>query len=130
MFINGDKDYAYPDTITNTCGYAGRDWDGETYTVACLSAKEGKALQDNTQPLWAVGWVLGANTPTIIQNIFWLLIGVEKWALQDIAAQANGSLLGFLDQHGGKDGNFNLVTVDWFETGVADGVAKLVIDMN
>jgi hypothetical protein len=35
-----------------------------------------------------------------------------------------------LDQHGGKDGNFNLVTVDWFETGVADGVAKLVIDMN
>ena len=134
MFMNGDfadeQPVAFSDTVVNTAGYAGAPWDGELYTVKDLISREGPALQNHEQPLWSVGWVLGADTPTIIQTILTLLTGVQKWALQDVATNANSSLQEFLAQYAGPKSNFNLVVVDWFEFGASPTVPEMIIAMN
>jgi hypothetical protein len=128
MFINGDgTDYSYPDTVTNTAGYAGVPWTGELYTVTDLANQQGPPLQNQHPPLWSVGWVLGADTPTIIQNILTLLTGQKKYALQAVATAANAALPGFFSQYGT---NFNLVQVDWLEYCGSQTVPQLIIGMN
>ena len=128
MFINGDSaKFTFADTITNTTGYSGVPWGGELYTVQQVSDREGPALAAAHDPLWGVSWVLGADTPTIVQNILVALTGVPQWALQSIATAANAALPGFFQQYGT---NFNLLEVDWLEYGASPSIPQLIINMN
>ncbi|ETS79354.1 hypothetical protein PFICI_09207 [Pestalotiopsis fici W106-1] len=136
MFMNLDwRVYAFADVITNTDGYAGapiRPGD-EPRTVDDLSAQQGLGLRchhPDSAPLWSVDWVLTPDLPTVVQTVLIHLTGVQKWALQDMAAQANASLAGFLNLHGGANARFNVVSVDWLEYGAEKSVSELVIGMN
>ncbi|KAF7529473.1 hypothetical protein G7054_g9829 [Neopestalotiopsis clavispora] len=132
---DNDDDDENQQVITNTDGYAGapiRPGD-EPRTVDDLSAQQGLGLRchhPDSAPLWSVDWVLTPDLPTVVQTVLVQLTGVQKWALQDMAAQANAALAGFLNQHGGADARFNVVSVDWLEYGAEQSVSELVIGMN
>jgi len=134
MFINGDgTDVTYPDTINNTNGYAGVPWDGEKYTVQDMAAQQGPALQNHTEALWSVGWVLGANNTAIIQSVLAALRGQRVWTLQPIATQANSAFQDFLSQYTGgspADARFNQVVVDWLECGGSPSLPEFIIGLN
>ena len=128
MFINGDSpDVSFVDTLTNTGGYSGVPWNGELYSVTQLSDQQGPPTQASHDPLWSVGWVLGADTPTIVRNILVNLTGVSQFALQNIANGANGALQDFFQLYGT---NFNLLIADWFEYGASPSIPEMVISMN
>jgi len=134
MFINGDgTDVTYPDTINNTNGYAGVPWDGEKYTVQDMAAQQGPALQNHTEALWSVGWVLGANNTAIIQSVLAALRGQRVWTMQPIATQANSAFQDFLSQYTGgspADARFNQVVVDWLECGGSPSLPEFIIGLN
>lgn len=129
MFLNDDN-ISYPDTVTNSTGYASRGFSGERYTVDELIAQEGDALKTHTEPLWSLGWALGADNTAIAANIFTLLTGVESWALQTLATEANRALSGFVNQNGGASARFNVVSVDWLQYGSTPSVPDFIIGLN
>jgi hypothetical protein len=128
MFLNTDTGYSYPDTVTNTAGFAGVPFQGEIYSLDNLQANQGPALQSHTEALWSVGWVLGISNNDIATNIIrWMRTAAPDPALGRIAVEVNGALQDFLNQYGT---NFNVVMVDWEETSTGTRPAELIIGMN
>lgn len=131
MFLNGDwASYSFANTVTNTDGFAGVPYTGERYTVEVMTQQEAAGLSSHSEPLYSIGWSLGADTQAIITNILTLLTKVDKFVLQDLATAANNALAGFLDQNGGTAGKWNVVSVDWLECGPTPSVPEMVIAMN
>lgn len=128
MFLNGDTNYSYQDTVTNTDGYANVPFTHELYTVDALEAQQGPPLRTHSEPLWAINWTLGASPATMVSAVLSMLQGQQQWVLQSIATEANNNLPGFLQTYAGTA--WNLVTLDWFEYGPQQSLVDLIVGMN
>lgn len=131
MLLNLDNEYVYASEVINTSGFnnSNRGVDGVD-TVAALTTAEQAGLKANPPgTLYEVSWTLTPQLPDVMAQIQNSVLGNGSTpVLQSLALQANNALTGFIQSN--QSGAFNLVTVDWYETGAPRTVVDLCVALN
>ena len=134
MLLNtdiGDGGYTYASTVINTSGFSnsGRSPNGVD-TVPQLTAAEQGPLQANpANNLYQINWTLTPQVSDIMTQIQNSVLGNGATPiLEQLALEADNSLPGFIQAN--QSAAFNLITVDWYETGTPQTVVDICVPLN
>jgi hypothetical protein len=131
MLLNLDEGYTYASEVINTSGFknSGRSVNGVDTVAALAAAEQGPLQQNAAGKLYQVNWTLTPQLSDVMTQIQNGVLGSGATpVLQALALQANDALTGFIQAN--RSAAFNLVTVDWYETGTPNSVVDLCVALN
>jgi len=132
MLLNTDrKEYTYRSMVINTQGYAGSGGspDGVNSVPALIQREDGPLRNNPVGHIYGVGWCLTPRTSDVMREIQNTLVSNGATPLlQQLALEANNALTTFMEAH--QKCAFNLITVDWYETGGPKTVVDICVSLN
>ncbi len=120
ILLNTQTEISYPKYILKTKGFKTSDRSsGGVNTLDDLIKGEQESLRANrgiNKELYAISWTFTVQDNDVVDGIIDTIMETEtdKYVLQSLAEKANIGLQKFIDNN--RDCNFNLITVDWYET--------------
>ncbi|CAL2087000.1 hypothetical protein [Tenacibaculum sp. 190524A05c] len=120
VLLNTQTSISYPNYLLKTDGFKSSDRSASgVNTIEDLIKGEQNPLRANkgvNRKLYSISWTFTVKDEDVVNGAINALTETnsDKTILQSLAEKANSGLQKFIDNN--QNCNFNLITVDWFET--------------